>query len=58
MWYPFKDCISGKSKIKIVLSSQCFKSKKIVFNIKSTTDTEKLFQEIKDLIKKYDSNII
>ena len=58
MWSPFSDCINGKSKISIVLKSQCFKSKKIVFNIKTDTDTEKLFQEIKDLIKKYENNIL
>jgi hypothetical protein len=51
---PFKGCITSDSKIKIILTSNCFRKKKIVFNINTDENNmEDLFEEIKKVIEKY-----
>ena len=53
---PFKDCIKGESKIKLILKSSCLKSKKIEFNINTKDDDrlEELFDKIKELIIEFE----
>lgn len=52
---PFKGCITSDSNnIKIILTSNCFRKKKIVFNINTDENNmEDLFEEIKKVIEKY-----
>ena len=52
----FNGCLTGKSKLKVILTSNCFKSKNLVFNINTEEQNmEKLFDEIKKVIDKYNS---
>lgn len=52
----FNGCLKGKSKLKVILTSNCFKYKKFVFNINTEEQNmEKLFDEIKKVIDKYNS---
>ena len=52
----FRDCIGNKTKLKIILKSKFFNNKKITFNIidKTPEELEKLFEEIKFVIKNFD----
>jgi hypothetical protein len=53
---PFKDCVKGKSKIKIILKSSCLTNEKIQFNINTKDDDklEELFDKIKELIIEFE----
>ena len=53
----FKDCVNNESQLKVILQSDCFKYKKIILNLNTDNDQklDDLFEELKDVIKKYES---
>jgi hypothetical protein len=51
-------CNKADSKLKLILKSDCFKYRKMVFNIhnKSNDDMNAMFDEIKSIIVKYEND--
>ena len=54
---PFKDCMQGKSKLTLIVKSNCFRSKKLVFhvNVRDPEEMDRIFDDIKKVIQRYDS---
>jgi hypothetical protein len=52
----FKDCIKGDNKLTLIIRCNCFKSKKLVFNINTEDPKEldQIMEEIKNVIQRYD----
>ena len=54
----FKDCIDGNNKLTLIIRCNCFKSKKIVFNINTEDpgELDQILEDIKNVIQRYDTS--